>query len=123
MIYNSYTNRIKDIVSKRHQRDELEKAWSNFSGPVDTVPDRKQMIREQRNFSKTMQLNAQPLGSILHPAQLEGAKLGVHTDFKHLKGTDDIEYHYIVSIFIDIQGSTNLHKHYDLEEIYSITNT
>jgi class 3 adenylate cyclase len=34
-----------------------------------------------------------------------------------------LEYHYIVSAFIDIQGSTNLHKKYELEEIYSITNT
>jgi class 3 adenylate cyclase len=41
----------------------------------------------------------------------------------NLKGTDDIQYHYIVSVFIDIQGSTNLHKKYDLEDIYRITNT
>jgi adenylate cyclase len=126
MIYTNYTNRIKDIVAKNHERNLTEKGWDNFTGPA-TISgvhtDRKKMIQEQRNFSNKMQLNAQPLGSILHPAQLNDAKLGMHPDFKHLKGTDNIEYHYITSIFMDIQGSTNLHNQYDLEEIYIITNT
>ncbi|MGH2649502.1 MAG: adenylate/guanylate cyclase domain-containing protein, partial [Ginsengibacter sp.] len=54
---------------------------------------------------------------------LKNATIGLHPDFKHLKGTNETEYHYIVSIFIDIHGSTNLFKKYDLEDNFSITNT
>jgi adenylate cyclase len=125
MIYTNYTNRIKDIVAKNHQRNLMSKGWDNFAGPQTIsgiTSERKKLIQEQRDFSNKLQLNAQPLGSILHPAQLNNASLG-HPEFSHLKGTDDIEYHYIVSAFIDIQGSTNMHRRYDLEEIYGITNT
>lgn len=125
MIYTNYTNRIKDIVANNHQRNLIEKGWNNFTGPAaisGVATDRKNLVHEQRNFSNKLQLNAQPFGAILQPSQLNNAKLG-HPEFSHLKGTDGIEYHYIVSAFIDIQGSTNLHKRYDLEEIYGITNT
>lgn len=49
--------------------------------------------------------------------------LGSHPDFEYLKGTDDIEKHYIVSMFIDIKGSTNLFKKYDGETVMIISNT
>jgi len=70
-----------------------------------------------------MQLNAQPLNQILNQEALVNAELGLHPDFKHLKNTTDTEEHYIVSVFIDIAGSTNLFKEYTKEEIYQITNT
>lgn len=50
-------------------------------------------------------------------------QLGLHPDFEHLKGTDLIEKHYVVSSFIDIKGSTNLFKKFDRETVFLITNT
>lgn len=50
-------------------------------------------------------------------------QLGLHPDFEHLKGTDIIEEHYIVSSFIDIKGSTNLFKKFDKQTVFLITNT
>lgn len=50
-------------------------------------------------------------------------QLGLHPNFKELKGTDNIEEHYIVSAFIDIKGSTNLFKKFDKETVFLITNT
>lgn len=50
-------------------------------------------------------------------------KLGSHPDFEHLKGTNDIENHYIVSTFIDIKGSTNLYKKYNNEIVLIVTQT
>ncbi len=127
MIYSNYTDRLKNIVSEsRIKKSKLEKGFSSFSGIgglSDSYIDKKKLIREQRNFSNNMHLNAKQLGSILNGEQLKNAKLGQHPDFIRLKGTDDVEYHYIVSLFIDIQGSTNLHRKYDLEDIYRITNT
>lgn len=50
-------------------------------------------------------------------------KVGQHPDFIHLKGTKEKEYHNIVSVFIDVKGSTNLYKKYDNETIFIITDT
>ncbi len=124
MIYSTYTDRIKNIVSQNQQRQIINKANKDGSDLADISNNRKQQILEQINFSNKIQLNAgQPLSNILHPTVLQNANIGQHNDFKHLKGTDQTEMHYIVSVFIDIAGSTNLHRGYDLEEIFQITNT
>jgi class 3 adenylate cyclase len=124
MIYNSYTDRLKNILAESRSKTNLSKGFDNFSGAMlDPYKDKKKLIQEQRTFSNSMHLNAQPLGSILNGEQLRNAKLGHHPDFVRLKGTDEVEYHYIVSVFIDIQGSTNLHRKYELEDIFRITNT
>lgn len=123
MLYTNYTDRIKSIVSDNRQRKQIEKAHS-YSPGLAGVPIRsKKLIAEQKAFSNVVQLNARPLGSTLQSTNLQGVQLGIHPDFKHLKYTDDIEYHYIVSVFIDIQGSTNLHKEYGIEDVFRITNT
>lgn len=127
MIYNNYTDRLKNILAEsRSRKNDLDKDFKNFSGIggfSDSYSNKRTLIQEQRIFSNSMHLNAKPLGSILTNEQLKNAKLGQHPDFIRLRGTDDVEYHYIVSLFIDIQGSTNLHRKYDLEDIYRITNT
>lgn len=127
MIYNSYTDRLKNIITEsRSKKGLFEKSFDSFQGIggiQKSTQNKRKLIQEQRNFSKSMQLNAQPLGSILNGELLRNARLGLHPDFVNLKGTDDVAYHYIVSVFIDIQGSTNLHKKYELEDIYRITNT
>jgi class 3 adenylate cyclase len=101
----------------------LEKSFAGISGLSDIPFDKKKAINEQRLFSNKLQLNAKPLNSVLKIEALTDAQLGLHPDFKHLKKTDNTEHHYIVSVFIDIQGSTNLFKEYELEDIYRITNT
>jgi adenylate cyclase len=124
MIYGNYTQRLKSIVNNSEAKKKLSKGISGFDGlGSNTIKNRMQTINEQRTFSANMQLKAQPLIQILHPDALKNAKVGLHPDFMHLKGTNETENHYIVSIFIDIHGSTNLFKKYDLEDNYSITNT
>ena len=127
MIYTNYADRVKHIVAESRSKHDLSKSLDDTLGrtmpQVVNMISRKQMIHEQRAFSNKLQLSGRPLGSILKNDALTNAKLGVHPDFKHLKGTDEIEYHYIVSVFIDIQGSTQLHSKYGLEDTYRITNT
>lgn len=124
MIYENYTQRLKNIVLQSENKKNLSKGISGIDGlSSGAAINRMQEIKEQRNFSANMQLKAQPLVQILHPDALKNATIGLHPDFKHLRGTNQTENHYIVSIFIDIHGSTNLFKKYDLEDNYSITNT
>lgn len=49
--------------------------------------------------------------------------LGLHPDFAHLKHSESLEDHYIVSMFVDIKGSTNLFKKYTPSTVWIITNT
>ncbi|SDF43773.1 Adenylate and Guanylate cyclase catalytic domain-containing protein [Mucilaginibacter pineti] len=49
--------------------------------------------------------------------------LGLHPDFSHLKHSESLEDHYIVSMFVDIKGSTNLFKKYTPRTVWIITNT
>lgn len=123
MLYSNYTERLKNIVSESKARKELKKGFSNFSGPENRLDKKKDLVLEQRNFSNKLQLKSEPLNTILELQPVANAELGHHPDFKHLKNTDKTELHYIISVFIDIHGSTNLHKEYDLDEIYAITNT
>lgn len=50
-------------------------------------------------------------------------QVGNHPHFKHLKHTNNTENHYIISVFIDIKGSSSLFRNYDNETIFIITNT
>src|SRR5690606_7831972 len=47
--------------------------------------------------------------------------LGLHPDFSHLKHSECLEDHYIVSMFVDIKGSTNLFKKYTPHTVWIIT--
>jgi class 3 adenylate cyclase len=49
--------------------------------------------------------------------------LGLHPDFSHLKHSENLEHHYIVSMFVDIKRSTNLFAKYTPQTVWIITNT
>jgi adenylate cyclase len=49
-------------------------------------------------------------------------KLGAHPDFARLKGTEETEEHYIVSMFIDVRRSTQLYGRYEPETVFIINN-
>ncbi|NNV53868.1 adenylate/guanylate cyclase domain-containing protein [Limnovirga soli] len=123
MIYDKYTNHLKDIVKANSKRQDLVKGISGLNSFGRSKTQTIEQIREQRTFSNKLQLNTLPLTLMKQTDLLSNAQLGLHPDFKHLKNSDETENHHIVSLFIDIQGSTNLFKKYDLEDIYSITNT
>lgn len=123
MIYNNFTDRIKSTLSKNREGQFQPFFKANFTGLSHDL--KKDLIKEQINFSQQTKLHLEPINDILNtenPA-LQIAKLGIHPDFAHLKNSDDTEKHYIVSVFIDIKGSTNLFKEYEHEIIYVITNT
>lgn len=66
-----------------------------------------------------LELMAQKMGVKVFTNQ----QVGHHPDFVHLKGTKNREYHNIVSVFIDVKGSTNLYKKYDNDTVFIITDT
>ena len=119
-IFKDYLTTIKSAMnadtkstrqfSSFHEEDELKKGHS---------------IKAFLNES----IETKPLPSLLSFATEQGLKtdysqsLGEHPDFSYLKHSGKIEKHFIVSMFIDIKGSTNLFKRYSPETVFVITNT
>ncbi|MDJ1498796.1 hypothetical protein QNI19_38055 [Cytophagaceae bacterium DM2B3-1] len=81
----------------------------------------KAMLKETKEtrLLPSLQTLATELGLTVDVDQ----KLGLHPDFAHLKYSDQIENHFIVSMFVDIKGSTNLFRKYTPETVLIISNT
>ncbi len=120
-IYDNYLSTIREAVNHDKRNRNLSKGLSGVGSPLNEALNTRAFF--QREVDMT------PLPSFLNFVNTAGLKanvnqkLGEHPDFKHLKETNQTEKHYIVSVFIDIKGSTHLFKEYDLETIAVITNT
>lgn len=114
-IFNDYLKNLNYILEQGNNR--LQKGHSiNPKGELfkelnDLFPE-DQLLPSLEEFSSMT-------GMIPNFSQ----KLGSHPDFSSLKGNSSIENHYIVSMFIDIKGSTNLFKKYHPALVFYISNT
>jgi class 3 adenylate cyclase len=117
-LYNSYIDVIRQAINST----ELQK------GRKLTLRDKgMRPILEHRRFDAKVSEKANqldPTASLYQLARLLGRKSklpisGDHPDFVHLRATPGMvyEYHYIVSIFMDVKNSTSLFRKYTLEQI------
>jgi adenylate cyclase len=118
-IYDNYLSTIREAIDHDKRSKNLVNAFSaNGRSVTDGV---RAFLGAKADLT--------PLPSFQSFIAEQGLKpnvnqrLGEHPDFKHLRETNGTERHYIVSVFIDIKGSTNLFKEYDAETILVITNT
>src|ERR1700749_1302865 len=100
-IYNDYLSTIEEAIKADPNTINLSESYN------------------QRNFPKGLtyeELNKRIPKNQLQPAlKILSAELGLqpnfnqrpgqHPDFAHLKLTNSVENHYIVSMFVDIKGS------------------
>jgi len=92
------------------QREFFQKAF-DVKALNSQVPE-KRLLPNLADFAKA-------LGLVPNFEQ----RLGLHHDFAHLKYSESLEEHYIISMFVDIKGSTNLFKKYTPRTVWIITNT
>ena len=111
----------KDIIASALNNDRanlFEKSLNESYGEIKmfSVNDYE---KSKLSLSKPhdLEVMAQQMGVRV----LSDQKVGHHPDFVHLKGTKNREYHNIVSVFIDVKGSTNLYKKYDSDTVFIIT--
>lgn len=115
-IYNDYLTTIKNAI----QTDMLYGSYSK--------KERKNLVKNSpiyKSFSATENRilpSLQELTNQVRESKLD-QPLGLHPDFAHLKGTEDMEESAIVSMFIDIKGSTHFFKKYANPTIVIIQNT
>ncbi len=122
-LYDNYLKRIQNVIQPR---DVLQKGLgstdSYFTGsPSHGMQNRKLELNE--NQALEPQTDLRILADLMGIREIHKPIIGDHPDFVHLRQRKGFEYHYITSVFIDVQGSTNLHKKYDLEQIYTIIQT
>lgn len=110
-ILSMYANDIRSVVTKSRQGEHF-----NFSGP-------DLLSKAATIGSVSTGKNLLTLEGIASPYSAETGQLGIHRDFAHLLGTEQKEYHYIVNVFMDMKGSTQLNDVYDNETLMYITNT
>jgi len=117
-IYNEYLQLIKDAV----ESDSSNYHFKGLNYPVEerSKDQFKALFNkiEQKEILPQMKVFSDGLGRSINYDQ----QLGLHPSFKHLKNTDNTEEHYIVSVFIDIKGSTNLFRKFSKETNFLITN-
>ncbi|GAB3999490.1 hypothetical protein GCM10028807_49860 [Spirosoma daeguense] len=120
-IYKDYINTIEAAVKADPFNRSLENLTSRDHQPFSkglTYDEFNKRIPQDK-IQPSLELFRKELG--LQPDFNQ--KLGLHPDFAHLKYSPQIEKHYIVSMFVDIKGSTNLFKRYTPETVLIITNT
>lgn len=120
-IFDDYVKTIKAAMAVDPKSTRLNENLSFDDGYTRESFDLKSlnsMVPEKRLLPNLADF-AQTLGLVPNFDQ----SLGLHPDFAHLKHSEDLEEHYIVSMFVDIKGSTNLFKRYSPKTVWIITNT
>ncbi len=119
-IYEDYLLTIADAM-------KTGSSTLNFTGGL----QERKTIQKRFNYEE---LNRRIPRNQLQPGLKEFAKelglvanfdqrLGLHPDFAYLKTSSTTENHYIISMFVDVKGSTNLFRKYPPETVLVITNT
>lgn len=115
-LYQPYLNEIKAAVSQYNQ-DGFINEGRNFSG-IGSVT-----ASYSTNIILDETSGIQKLADYMGVRQVDQSELGNHPDFVNIKMTKKPEFHYIISMFIDIKNSTGLFKKYKHYDIFKVTNT
>jgi adenylate cyclase len=107
-IYKNYVNDISDLLKLSKRTGQLNEIDINRAWNDDT--------KNKLNFESLQKIR--PEVDISDKYQ---QKLGSHPDFKDIRDSNKVEYHSIISMFIDIKGSTNLFKTYSPFVVASIS--
>jgi adenylate cyclase len=119
-IYDNYASTIREAIEYDRRSKNLMKGGLS-TGPQSNNFEVRSLLANQADLTPLASLQSFITDQGLQPRVNQ--RLGEHPDFKHLRTTNGTERHYIVSVFIDIKGSTNLFKEYGPETILVITNT
>lgn len=120
-LYKNYADDIAHYL-RQGKKNNLQKglSYENFSAKLSSHP-KMEWIDKTKNEANFRSLSA--LNTITGQVTKYEEKLGAHPSFGHLKNTNESEYHYIVSMFVDVRNSTGLFKKYDPDVVANICRT
>ena len=120
-LYKNYVDEIASFL-KQEKKSGVSKRFSY--GPLNeslTSKPTMQWLDQTKNEANFRSLSV--LNSLTGRVAKYEEKLGAHPNFRHLKNSDNSEYHYIVSMFVDVKNSTGLFKKYDPAVVANICRT
>jgi adenylate cyclase len=120
-IYDDYLKPIREAMAADSKSGRMNENLS-FSG-TNLIKGMEYKAFNQQVPEKRLLPNLADFARELGLTPNFDQKLGLHQDFAHLKHSEKLEEHYIVSMFVDIKGSTNLFKKYTPQTVWIITNT
>lgn len=118
-LYQPYLERLRDVLNL------------GILGEVKNYPHigdlhERDMIRSINESLVQLDLQKTPLQSIADLFGIRsyrGPVLAPHPDFAYLKQSEtSTEEHYIVSVFVDVKGSTGMFKRLTKEQVHGIVN-
>jgi adenylate cyclase len=129
-LFENYIDDIDKIINRKNISSYKKYSYDptvlkslnerrNFSKAQDTG------ISQRDNSNKTLvKFDYSSMSNLfgIHKFSVSEPTIGNHPDFSHLSHSD-YENHYAVSMFLDIKGSTELSKKYDLLQIRLIKDT
>ena len=119
-----YKNYVDDIANylRQGKKESFQKGF-NSARLGDTSIQKPNMVWLDKTKNESNFRSLESLNSITGVSAKYEEKLGAHPSFSHLKGTKESEYHYIVSMFIDVKNSTGLFKKYEPDIVANICRT
>jgi len=115
----------KNTIQRALNSDSLNESHSEYRNAAGTIMNKAFSLsdyssqKSELTLSSDLSAIARKIGASVFENQL----IGHHPDFLYLKNAQLTEKHWILSVFIDIKGSTNLFKKYPPETVMIITNT
>lgn len=119
-LFGNYNSAIHDQLKHGRKRNALQKAIINESRGVQGTATSKLLRTKERDQNLFSSL--QPLAALSGKEKYSQAP-GIHPDFAHIKLNNNIENHYITSVFLDIKNSTSLFKKYEPLTVANVTTT
>lgn len=119
-----YKNYVDDIA--HYLKQEKKGNFSKGLGRVrlnESFSPTSTMYWQDKNKNEANFRSLSALNSVTGLTVKYEEKLGSHPSFSHLKNSDKSEYHYIVSMFIDVRNSTGLFKKYEPDVVANICRT
>lgn len=120
-IYKDYLSTIQLAMAADKKANPQYHSFTGSQGALKKGYDLEEYLHESKKDGLLPSL--QNLADIVGISPQYGQGLGAHPDFNHLKHSETIEKHFVVSTFIDIKKSTRLFAKYDPETVFIITNT
>lgn len=120
-LYKNYVDEIAHYL-KQEKRNSISKGFSNVRLNENLSANPK-MLWQDKNKNEANFRSLSAINSVTGRTAKYEEKLGAHPSFSHLKHSDKSEYHYIVSMFIDVKNSTELFKKYDPDVVANICRT
>ncbi|MAT56015.1 MAG: hypothetical protein CMN32_16200 [Saprospirales bacterium] len=121
-IFKDYIKNLNKVLDEGNKHGRRARKFLESGHGISGLPTSGTFSQEKREKKEVQLLpSLQEFASTLGVSVDLNQRLGQHPDFANLKSSRNVEQHYIVSMFIDIKGSTNLFKKYHPGVVQEIT--